>query len=46
MPTSGWPAQTYFYLGRPDKDYAVYFWMYIESSGTTIAVNNLKLLKG
>lgn len=43
--TSGWPPQTYFYLGRPDKDYATYFWMYIESAGTTIAVNNFKVIK-
>jgi hypothetical protein len=43
--TSGWPPQTYFYLGRPDKDYAVFFWMYIESAGTTIAVNNFKVIK-
>lgn len=43
--TSGWPAQTYFYLGRPDKDYAVFFWMYMESAGTTIAVNNFKVIK-
>lgn len=43
--TSGWPAQTSFFLGRPDKDYAVFFWMYIESSGTTFAVNNFKVIK-
>lgn len=43
--TSGWPPQTNFYLGRPDKDYAVFFWMYIESAGTTIAVNNFKVIK-
>lgn len=43
--TSGWPPETYFYLGRPDKDYAVFFWMYIESAGTTIAVNNFKVIK-
>jgi hypothetical protein len=43
--TSGWPAQTYFFLGRPDKDYAVFFWLYMESSGTSIAVNNFKVIK-
>ncbi|MES2410219.1 MAG: hypothetical protein V4535_02110 [Bacteroidota bacterium] len=43
--TSGWPPQTNFFLGRPDKDYAVFFWMYIESAGTTIAVNNFKVIK-
>ena len=43
--TSGWPPETYFYLGRPDKDYATYFWMYIESAGTTIAINNFKVIK-
>ena len=42
---SGWPAQTYFYLGSPDKDYAVFFWMYMESSGGMIAVNNFKVIK-
>ncbi|HNP33117.1 MAG TPA: hypothetical protein PKN96_07475 [Flavobacterium sp.] len=42
---SGWPPETYFFLGRPDKDYAVFFWMYIESAGTTIAVNNFKVIK-
>lgn len=43
--SAGWPPQTYFYLGRPDKDYAVFFWMYIESAGTTIAINNFKVIK-
>lgn len=43
--TSGWPAQTSFFLGRPDKDYAVFFWMYIESGGGTIAINNFKVIK-
>jgi len=42
---SGWPAQTYFYLKSPDKDYAVFFWMYMESSGGMIAVNNFKVIK-
>lgn len=42
---SGWPAQTYFYLKSPDKDYAVFFWLYIESSGGMIAVNNFKVIK-
>ena len=43
--TSGWPAQTYFFLGRPDKDYAVFFWLYMESAGTSMAVNNFKVIK-
>lgn len=43
--TSGWPPQTSFFLGSPDKDYATFFWMYIESAGTTIAVNNFKVIK-
>ena len=42
---SGWPAQTYFFLKRPDKDYAVMFWLYMESAGTMIAVNNYKVIK-
>jgi len=42
---SGWPAQTYFYLRSPDKEYAVFFWLYIESSGGMIAVNNFKVIK-
>jgi len=42
---SGWPPETYFYLGSPDKDYATFFWMYIESSGGMIAVNNFKVIK-
>lgn len=43
--TSGWPPQTSFYLKRPDKEYAVFFFMILESSGTTFAVNNFKALK-
>ncbi|TBX70389.1 hypothetical protein EZL74_04225 [Flavobacterium silvisoli] len=42
---SGWPAQTNFFLGRPGKDYAVFFWMYMESSGGMIAVNNFKVIQ-
>ena len=42
---SGWPPQTYFYLGRPGINYATYFWLYIESAGGTIAVNNFKVIK-
>ena len=42
---SGWPPQTYFYLGRPGINYATYFWLYIESSGGMIAVNNFKVIK-
>lgn len=43
--TSGWPPQTSFYLKRADKDYAVFFFMILESSGTTFAINNFKALK-
>lgn len=43
--TSGWPPQTYFYLRRPDKEYATYFWLYLDSAGTTFAVNNFKVIK-
>jgi len=43
--TSGWPPQTYFYLGRPALNYATFFWTYIESGGNTIAVNNFKVIK-
>lgn len=43
--TSGWPPQTYFYLGRPGINYATFFWMYIQSGGGSVAINNFKVIK-
>lgn len=43
--TSGWPPQTTFYLGRPGINYVTFFWLYIESGGGSIAINNFKVIK-
>ncbi|MBS7785950.1 hypothetical protein KIH23_01460 [Flavobacterium sp. CYK-55] len=42
---SGWAAETFFYLGRPDKEYATLFWLYMEGSGGVFAINNYKVIK-
>lgn len=42
---SGWPPMTLFYLGRPGINYATQFWMYIQSGGGNVAINNFKVIK-
>jgi hypothetical protein len=42
---SGWPSQTRFYVQKPNEETANFYFLHMQSAGTSFAINNYKVLK-